>query len=134
MYKLSVLYSNKSQTGHKLQCLVRHRNTPSWLRFKFTPSLHHVCTRTKIKFASCLSHVSLMFTHWQDSGLYLVYTMFCTYITLGLLIAFPRIQTDRIHQLTRFPTMITFRRALSWSILSGETLNLLPRATDGLSM
>jgi hypothetical protein len=32
MYKLSVLYANKSQTGHKLQCLVRRRNTPPWWR------------------------------------------------------------------------------------------------------
>ncbi len=39
------------------------------------------------------------------------------YITLGFLIAFPRIQTDRIHQLTRFPAMRTFRKALSGSIL-----------------
>jgi hypothetical protein len=93
------------------------QEAPGWLRFKFTPSLHHVCTRTRIKFASCLCHVYVMFTHWQEKGLYSVYTMFCTYITLGLLIAFPRIQTDRIHQLTRFPAMLTFRRPLSGSIL-----------------
>ncbi len=61
-----------------------------------------------------------MFTHWQESGVYLVYTMFCTYITLSLLIgviAFPRIQTVRIHQFTRFPAMLAFRRLLSGSIL-----------------
>ncbi len=44
-------------TSTRVLALRPRQEAPDWLRFKFTPSLHHVCTRTRIKFASISSHV-----------------------------------------------------------------------------
>jgi hypothetical protein len=86
-----------------------------------------------------------MFTDFLWSNLHPVYTMIvhcrfrfapsllyvCAFIASSLLIgviAFPFIQSDRIHQLTRFLRSRLFGRSLPWSIMARGSPEWAPRS------